>query len=93
MNPEAAGIPITLSGHMDTVHPRGLFGFPPVRIANGRIYGPGVIDCKGGITAAGIPCVDSLGTSGGGIHYADEWMLLVSLAEEAKRIAAIIYCF
>ena len=38
--------------HMDTVHPAGSFGQPPVREDNERIYGPGVIDCKGGITVA-----------------------------------------
>ena len=45
------------------------------------------------ITAAGIPCVDSLGTSGGGVHSAEEWMELSSLAESAKRLAAVISCF
>ena len=41
--------PLVLSGHMDTVHPRGLFGEPPTRIQGGRIIGPGVTDCKGGV--------------------------------------------
>lgn len=52
MNPEIAEKPIVFSGHMDTVHPVGLFGTPPVRIENDKIYGPGVVDCKGGIVAA-----------------------------------------
>lgn len=38
--------------HMDTVHEKGLFGQPPVRIEGDRMFGPGVIDCKGGITIA-----------------------------------------
>jgi glutamate carboxypeptidase len=38
--------------HMDTVHEKGIFGEPPVRRDESRIYGPGVIDCKGGITIA-----------------------------------------
>lgn len=38
--------------HMDTVHEKGIFGEPPVRVDKNRIYGPGVIDCKGGITIA-----------------------------------------
>lgn len=38
--------------HMDTVHPTGSFGEPPVREDADRIYGPGVIDCKGGIAVA-----------------------------------------
>lgn len=52
LNAEAKGAPITLSGHMDTVHPHGLFGTPPVRIEGDKLYGPGAIDCKGGIVAA-----------------------------------------
>lgn len=52
MNPEATGAPVVFSGHMDTVHPVGLFGDPPVHCADGKIYGPGVTDCKGGIAAA-----------------------------------------
>lgn len=38
--------------HMDTVHEKGTFGDPPVRIEDGRMIGPGVIDCKGGIAIA-----------------------------------------
>lgn len=53
MNGDAAGAPIALSGHLDTVHPVGLFGSPAVRIEDGCIYGPGVCDCKGG-AAAGL---------------------------------------
>ncbi len=49
MNPEATGEPISLSGHMDTVHAVGSFPTPAVKIENGNIYGPGTCDCKGGI--------------------------------------------
>lgn len=38
--------------HMDTVHEKGTFGQPPVRIDGQRIIGPGIIDCKGGIAVA-----------------------------------------
>lgn len=38
--------------HMDTVHEKGVFGYPPVRMDETRMYGPGVIDCKGGIAIA-----------------------------------------
>lgn len=41
-----------LHAHMDTVHEKGLFGEPPVRRDKDKIYGPGVIDCKGGIAIA-----------------------------------------
>lgn len=51
MNPHSGKAPFSLSGHMDTVHPKGLFGYPPVKIRDGKIYGPGTIDCKGGIVA------------------------------------------
>lgn len=52
MNPDAEGSPITLSAHMDTVHPVGSFGTPAVRRDDEKMYGPGVMDCKGGIAAA-----------------------------------------
>ena len=38
--------------HMDTVHVKGKFGYPPVRIEGNKMIGPGVIDCKGGIAIA-----------------------------------------
>ncbi|MBR2404524.1 MAG: M20/M25/M40 family metallo-hydrolase, partial [Clostridia bacterium] len=52
MNPDAAQAPVCLSGHVDTVHPLGLFGTPAVRIDGDKMYGPGAADCKGGIVAA-----------------------------------------
>ncbi len=52
MNPEAAGAPLVLSGHVDTVHAVGSFGEPAVRLDGENIYGPGACDCKGGVAAA-----------------------------------------
>jgi len=52
MNKENKNKPITLSGHIDTVHPVGSFGTPAVRMDENNIYGPGVMDCKGGAVAA-----------------------------------------
>lgn len=52
MNPDAKGAPICFSGHMDTVHPIGSYGDEPVSFADGKIYGPGIGDCKGGIAAS-----------------------------------------
>lgn len=52
MNAQAKGAPVCLSGHMDTVHPVGLFGTPAVKTDGDKIYGPGIADCKGGIVAA-----------------------------------------
>ena len=51
MNSECEKEAVTLSGHMDTVHPVGSFGNPAVRRDDVKIYGPGVMDCKGGIVA------------------------------------------
>ena len=52
MNANADSAPICTSGHIDTVHPIGLFGTPPVRRDDKNMYGPGVMDCKGGADAA-----------------------------------------
>ncbi len=52
VNKAAQKEPITLSAHMDTVHPVGSFGSPAVRMDEENIYGPGVIDCKGGLVLA-----------------------------------------
>lgn len=38
--------------HSDTVFDIGAFGKDVVRISEGKIFGPGVIDCKGGIAVA-----------------------------------------
>lgn len=48
-NPAGSKKPISLSGHMDTVHKKGIFGYPPTRIEGDYVYGPGVNDCKGNI--------------------------------------------
>lgn len=52
MNPESKKESVVFSGHIDTVHPKGLFGYPPVRFDEENIYGPGVTDCKGGVVAS-----------------------------------------
>jgi glutamate carboxypeptidase len=59
MNPASQGAPISLSGHLDTVHPTGSFGTPAVRMDAEKIYGPGVLDCKGGIVA-GLLAMEAL---------------------------------
>ncbi|ERT68995.1 M20/M25/M40 family metallo-hydrolase [Cetobacterium somerae] len=42
---------MAILGHLDTVHKKGLFGEEVVKvdIENDMIYGPGVLDCKGGV--------------------------------------------
>lgn len=52
LNPGAKERPIVFSGHIDTVHPVGIFGTPAVRRDEACIYGPGVTDCKGGVVAS-----------------------------------------
>ena len=41
------------------------------------------------VTAAGAACVDSIGVRGGKIHSPDEFAYIDSLAESAKRLAAV----
>ncbi|MCB7320420.1 M20 family metallopeptidase [Lacrimispora sp. 210928-DFI.3.58] len=48
--PDRPGRPVILSGHADTVFPEGSYPEDPFRIEDGKAYGPGVIDMKGGIT-------------------------------------------
>ncbi len=60
--PEDAA-PAALLGHMDTVHEKGSFGDPPVHVADGRIYGPGVCDMKGGVVTA-LLAMEALRRSG-----------------------------
>ncbi len=43
----ADAAPILILGHLDTVHPVGTFD-PVFRVEDGRAYGPGVFDMKGG---------------------------------------------
>lgn len=43
--------PICLTGHMDTVFKDGALEKNPFIIKEGKVYGPGVIDMKGGIVA------------------------------------------
>ncbi len=44
--------PVTLMGHMDTVHKKGIFGEEIVKEEDGFLKGPGVYDCKGGLSVA-----------------------------------------
>ena len=78
MNPDSENPPICFSGHTDTVHPLGSFGTPAVKIEDGKIYGPGVTDCKGGIVAA-LLAMESLLRVG---YTARPIMLLLQSDEE-----------
>ncbi len=52
MNDKAKLPPVILSGHLDTVHPLGLFPTPATSVTEEKIYGPGTHDCKGGAIAS-----------------------------------------
>jgi glutamate carboxypeptidase len=43
---------IIFAGHMDTVYAKGTIKERPFKIEDGKAYGPGVLDMKGGIIAA-----------------------------------------
>ena len=43
---------VLFSGHMDTVFNQGTAAVRPFKVENGRAYGPGVLDMKGGMVMA-----------------------------------------
>jgi len=49
MNEQASMLPVAFTGHLDTVHPRGTFKEPVCRTEDGKMYGPGTVDMKGGL--------------------------------------------
>jgi glutamate carboxypeptidase len=53
--------PVLLLGHFDTVYPIGTLATMPCHVANGRLYGPGVLDMKAGI-AMMLFAIDALKT-------------------------------
>ncbi len=79
MNGESSAEAVCLSGHIDTVHPVGLFGSPAVRIEDGKIYGPGVLDCKGGVVASFL-AMDALDKCG----FKDRPIMLLLQSDEEK---------
>ncbi|VBB06607.1 peptidase m20 [Lucifera butyrica] len=54
---------VIFMGHMDTAIPAGAIAERPFTIENGKAYGPGVLDMKGGIVAAlyAIKALKSIG--------------------------------
>ena len=51
-NESAPGKPFLFLAHADTVHPIGSLTSMPIRIDDGRFYGPGALDMKAGIVIA-----------------------------------------
>ena len=49
---EGSASPVLVLGHYDTVWPTGTLANMPFREENGRLWGPGVLDMKGGIAMA-----------------------------------------
>jgi glutamate carboxypeptidase len=54
---------ILVLGHLDTVYAAGTLSRMPFRVSQGRAYGPGVFDMKGGLVIA-LFAVDALVASG-----------------------------
>ena len=60
------GDPVMFSGHIDTVHYTGSFGREdPFYVEDGKVYGPGVLDMKGGVIIAlyAVKALNSIGFS------------------------------
>lgn len=77
MNPDSDKAPIALSGHMDTVHPIGLFGSPAAHREGDILYGPGAMDCKGGVVA-GLLAMHALHECG----YSDRPVMMLLQSNE-----------
>lgn len=75
---EKAGL---MMAHMDTVFDKGVFGQPPVRREGNQIFGPGVIDCKGGIAIA-LLCMKALLDNGFDKHL----RLVLTSDEEISNV-------
>lgn len=52
LNEDVPEAPVLLLGHMDTVFPDGTVEARPFTLRDGKAYGPGVLDMKGGVTIA-----------------------------------------
>lgn len=72
-NSDAPGKPITLLTHMDTVWPVGTLARRPIHIENGRLYGPGSIDMKAGLTVT-LSAIEVL-QAHGEFPYRPIWVL------------------
>lgn len=77
------GKAVLFSGHVDTVHHKGSFGGDnPCRVEDGLIYGPGVLDMKGGLIIA-LYAVKALNAAG---YEAHPIKFLVDAEEESDHV-------
>lgn len=51
-NEDGSGKPYLILAHLDTVHPTGSLERLPIKIEDGRFYGPGALDMKAGVVIA-----------------------------------------
>jgi len=81
MNERAADKGAVFLAHLDTVHEKGTFGTPAVRVEGDRMIGPGTIDCKGGVA---IALLAMLALKKGG--YQKHVKLLLTTDEEISNV-------
>ena len=67
--------------HMDTVHKKGVFSQPVVKVCGDIMTGPGVADCKGGIAVA-LLCMKALQDNG----FTEHVRLVLTSDEEISNI-------
>lgn len=77
MNEQAKMLPVAFTGHLDTVHPRGTFADPVCRIEDGKMYGPGTVDMKGGLVI-GLLIMSALKDNG----YTDRPVRFIMIPDE-----------
>ena len=83
--PEARGKPLLLLGHLDTVWGMGEAGRRPARLEEGKIFGPGSFDMRGGTTL--MLALAHYLSSGRGSLKRPLTLLLVSDEEVGTRTA------
>ncbi len=78
-NKDAPGAPVLFCGHMDTVFPAGTIKERPFKTENGRAFGPGALDMKGGLTVA-VYTLGALANCG----FADRPVRVVFMGDEEE---------
>lgn len=76
-NEDAPLPPVAFTGHLDTVFPVGTFTEPLFREEDGKYYGPGVVDMKGGLVV-GLLAMCALKDAG----YKDRPIKFIMISDE-----------